>query len=272
MRARYVVGSGTPSNFNLSVGNTPFYPYKIAIPNDGQWSQLFEGIATSGGSSIAIHIGEITSNDTAAFEIQFIYIGTGAYTSLVSDRSGRGNNLTNVAVTPVNGKYGRELSFNGKTSYLQASSPVIGATGTIAVRFKMNQLNKAQYLVTNSSNTYGFRLYTESNNVINLFIGGDSGYDNYNIGMVSDTTYYHTIIVTVNGLNATVHRDGVTTSITLTHTLSAGLVNLMFGYYTDVPSLAFNGIISHFRYDNRVWNADEAMQWYLNPTSPDSRV
>lgn len=194
------------------------------------------------------------------------YTGDGGSTSIL-DRAGNGNNLTATNITYVNGKYGKEMMFNGSTSFAQASSPVIGTSGTIAIRFKMNQLNKAQYLITNSSNTYGFRLYTESNNVINLFIGGDSGYDNYNIGMVSDTTYYHTLIVTVNGLNATVHRDGVTTSITLTRTLSTGLLNLMFGYYPGVPNLAFNGIISHFRYDSRIWTADEALAWSLNPSN-----
>ena len=40
--------------------------------------------------------------------------------------------------TPVNGKYGKEMSFNGSTSYAQASSPVIGTTGTVAIRFKQD--------------------------------------------------------------------------------------------------------------------------------------
>ena len=49
-----------------------------------------------------------------------------------------GNNLTATDITYVNGKHGKEMSFNGSTSYAQASSPVIGTTGTDS--FKINVL------------------------------------------------------------------------------------------------------------------------------------
>ena len=43
------------------------------------------------------------------------YTGDGGGAT-VKDRAGNGNNLTATDITYVNGKYGKEMSFNGSTS------------------------------------------------------------------------------------------------------------------------------------------------------------
>jgi hypothetical protein len=60
-----------------------------------------------------------------------------------------------------------------------------------------------------------------------------------------------------------------TSSITITPT--ASITNLYIGIRLGT-TVFFNGNISHFRYDSRIWTADEARAWYLNPVSVDSRI
>ena len=130
----------------------------VALIADGQWHTITLVSSYSGGTGIN-YINLINGS----FSIKDIYIGTGAYDTPALDRAGNGNNLSLTAVTPVNGKYGKEMSFNGSTSYAQASSPVIGATGTVAVRFKLNYMG-FQVIASNSelSEISGFLEYAVS--------------------------------------------------------------------------------------------------------------
>src|SRR5690606_25230424 len=71
-------------------------------------------------------VGTYSIGDT--LEIDWIYIGTGAYLSKLIDRA----NVpwTNYGALPVPGPFGKGLQFNG-AQYLQAPGPMIGTTGTI---------------------------------------------------------------------------------------------------------------------------------------------
>jgi hypothetical protein len=133
-------------------------------------------------------------SNSCTYEIADIYIGSGLYDSLVKDRAGNGNDFTNTACTPVNTKWGKGLSFNGSTSFLQASSPVIGTTGTIAVRFKKGA---ASGTITSNANTVsinGFAFYFSGSTTSARFRNGTSAQD-LSFVAAADTTLYHTAII-----------------------------------------------------------------------------
>ena len=198
------------------------------------------------------------------------YTGDGGGAT-VKDRAGNGNNLTATNITYVNGKYGKEMSFNGSTSYAQASSPVIGTTGTVAIRFKINSTVTTEIIADtrNESGLYGVLIVVVSNSLGFRYFG--------------DTTQeviltnacgigWRSLEISYDSTNIYSYLDGVlisTTQITVSGFTNNG--NLLLGK-NFASNATFNGIISHFRYDSRIWTADEARAWSLNPISIDSRV
>jgi len=199
------------------------------------------------------------------------YTGDGGGAT-IKDRAGNGNNLTATAITYVNGKFCKEMSFNGSTGYAQASSPVIGTTGTIAIRFKL-KATTAGDITTNTSDATlnGFRLRVGSGGILNAFIAGSASQQNISLGTLGITTY-NTVILSWDGTTVTKTVAGVTTTEAQTVAMTSALFNLTIGRMTQGSANVLNGIISHFRYDSRIWTADEARAWSLNPISIDSRV
>jgi hypothetical protein len=204
------------------------------------------------------------------------YTGDGGSTTIL-DRAGNGNNLTATDITYVNGKYGKEMSFNGSTSYAQASSPVIGTTGTIALRFKRNTVGVNHNFVSNfTDTTNGLNIRISSMNTITLYTYGLTGEVGYNLKTgFTDVSNYHTGVLRITGSQIIFMFDGVDYTFTQTADMVSGLANLTLGR----RAIAFagydnflDGIISHFRYDSRIWSAEEARAWSLNPISIDSRV
>ena len=198
------------------------------------------------------------------------YTGDGGGAT-VKDRAGNGKNLTATAITYVNGKYGKEMSFNGSTSFAQESSSVIGTTGTVAVRFKVGAAGVINPIFDNKRENYGSYLVRDASNALQYIQGvGVSGVQTKNIATFTDSDY-HTMIIAYGSGETKYWFDGasIASSAYSTNTSQAG--NLVLGAFTTKSSV-LNGTISHFRYDSRIWTADEARAWSLNPISIDSRV
>jgi len=235
------------------------------------------GVLTNGGNdwitstitSVRIDTG---GSPGQTFIISSIYIGTGAYTTPALDRAGNSNNLTLNAVTPVNGKYGKEMSFNGSTSYAQASSPVIGTTGTVAVRFKLNALGSSQIILDNRDGTgyNGILVAMLPSGAINIDLRGISGsVHSITTTQTLTTSTYNTITITYSASQMIVYLNGVAINTsTISIVATSSVTNLQIGKRSTSGYL--NGIISHFRYDSRIWTADEARAWSLNPSVEDS--
>jgi hypothetical protein len=196
------------------------------------------------------------------------YTGDGGGAT-IKDRAGNGNNLTATNITYVNGKHGKEMSFNGSTSYAQASSPVIGTTGTVAVRFKINYTAFGEIVSNTDANSYNGIRIRPSSGVLGVVIGGVSSNQLVQIGSIN--TNYHTLVFTWDGSTVSYTIDNIYYTTTQTVAMSASSLNMNLGRKPSGVDL-FNGIISHFRYDSRIWTADEARAWSLNPISIDSRV
>ena len=254
--------SGGSSPFRIYVGGAFVYEKSITA---GLSHTATYYISPSATGVIAFVF--ILSNVGDTYEIEALYIGTGAYDTPAKDRAGNGNGLALTAVTPVDGKYGKEMSFNGSTSFAQAPSLVIGTGGTIAIRFKRGSLGIEQGLfsTTNATgNGLGFSFNTS--NVLRLVFSNGTTMVGSGTKVFNSTNVFSSVVVNSSGQ---VFYDGVLSTDTVPTSWVIGLRNLLLG--TDATNF-FNGIISHFRYDSRVWTAAEALAWSMNPLSIDSRV
>lgn len=205
------------------------------------------------------------------YEIESIYIGTGAYDTPALDRAGNGNSLTLNAVTPVNGKFYKEMSFNGVTSFGVDKSPVVGTSGTLIMRWKRNRVGTAETLISNqSATTDGLRYHIDASNNLYAIIGGSSPVSILIKSGFTDITASHTFGIRFSDTSATPFYDGVDgTAVSATQVL--GLANLAIGR-NQIDSTGYASGQGCFRVDSRIWTADEARAWSLNPISIDSRV
>lgn len=263
-RAAAIILQGT-------VGGTPNV---LLINRTNAKLNLFQEIdvfVTGALTALIIRVDGQTVGDLTYVDI--VYVGSGLYDTPAKDRAGNGNSLTNTAVTPVNGKYGKEMSFNGTTSFLQASSPVIGTTGTVAVRFKRNTLVNTTVSIILSNYKFqdatGISIHIEVSGMLAVYIGDGVGVQVLNIKTISDLIY-HTFILKINGSHV-IHSIDNEPEITTPQT-SRLIATTDFYVGSSINGGFFNGVISHFRYDSRIWTADEALAWSLNPISIDSRV
>lgn len=215
----------------------------------------------------------VAITSTAVFEIHTIYIGTGAYTSLVSDRAGNGNSRTNTACIPVNNKFGKGLLFNKATSQLVGLSPEFGTIGTHVFHWKRSATGAERIAGNSSANTDGFWYEVDaSNNLVVKF--GQAGGTPISVTIktgFTDTSSFHEIGFKSSGTVVTPIYDGIEgTPVTVTPVL--GLANFVFGRSPQSSASWAGGILAIERGDSRIWSADEARAWYLNPISIDSRV
>lgn len=253
---RKISGNATNSIIANTTG-TIYSSTKSYTISDKQIHSMYIGAGATG--LLGINVGVTGSASGDVYEIDFIYIGTGAYDTPALDRSGNGNNLTLNAVTPVNGKYGKEMSFNGSTSYAQASSPVIGTGGTVSIRFKQINNTGLQFIFNSADGSNGLTL-SATNGVLNISADGAG------VNIDSIASEYVTFSFCSDGKvykNGALHAQANTWDV-------VGIRNLILGAGTPGAFGAFNGIISHIRIDSRVWTADEALAWSLNPSVEDS--
>jgi len=113
---RKISGSATASTISNTTG-TVYTETKTYIPDDKKVHSFFIGAGATGNLSIILGSAGSAAGDV--YEIETIYIGTGAFTSNLLDKNGNTDMLMS-SVVPVNGKFGKALSFNGVTSYLRS--------------------------------------------------------------------------------------------------------------------------------------------------------
>lgn len=236
----------------------------------GNNSVLASGVINSSESLFFISVNNgIETPATAWYET--IYVGTGAYDTPALDRAGNGNNLTLNAITPVNGKYGKAIKGNGSSAYAIASSPVIGATGTIAFYGTIPSAD-FMYIFDNRNvidgGVNGVALLRASSTTLSFrACKADTSQYIFNIPV---TASKKSVVVTFDGTNAIAYVDGVQVATT-TLVVIPGTSNLNILRHVSNSGYS-DSQIDRIRYDSRIWTADEARAWSLNPISIDSRV
>jgi hypothetical protein len=88
------------------------------------------------GGYVSIYLGDGNTVSGDIFEVDFIYVGTGAYDTQLIDNSGNGNHATIYNACPVIGISGNGLSFNGVNSKVTIPSMIWPAEWTVSCWIK----------------------------------------------------------------------------------------------------------------------------------------
>lgn len=202
---------------------------------------------------------------SSVFEISDIYIGSGEYATPLHDKS---NNIRwkNYGLLPVDGVRGKGLLAQG-AQYAVADSPVIGTTGTLAIRFSRNSLGTDQWFFENASAvSNGILVRFDTSNNLLATVSNGTTLVTYTLGTISDYAI-HTLALRLGGI---AYLDGANTGVTVPTIAAAGLLNAVFLRAGGASAYFFNGVIHDFRVDSRVWTDAECLSWHNDPKSVDS--
>jgi len=235
--------------------------------------QIFSGVIPAGISgNIVIGTG---SN---IFDIDWIYIGTGAYlpNSLV-DNSGNGNHGTIQGATPVAGISGKALAFDGVNDYVVASSsfalPDIGTYHAIVNSTSItNSYSEPvfQYGTVGTSGWLGIERYASTKH---LRVFGNNGTGTV---FVEFLTFFTDgvactvdVIVDWNTKGISAYKDGLLFGTgTLTSAIKPPIDVLYIGARKSLDLDRWYGTIDELRIYNRAQSAKEVKYLYYNPGVP----
>lgn len=113
--------SATATISTLRANGSPDYYYSKTYGSNIEHIQS-EYFPSDSTANMTIYPGGNNGLSVAGdvFEIDFIYVGTGANLTPVFDRAGGGTSFTNVGCVPTKGKFGNDLLFNGSSSNIQS--------------------------------------------------------------------------------------------------------------------------------------------------------
>ena len=189
--------------------------------------------------------------------------GTIAY-----DSSANGNNGAITGTSWVDGKYGKALSFNGITDYVNCgndSSLDVTSSFTIMAWVRINNISSEQEIVSKQYSAYELKIYS-GRFAFECFVGGVDVWAKANnvvpvpgqwyfVAWTYDSTTHHLYI---NGMNQVLTfgaGSGVAGPINTT------TFNLYFGRRAS-GGLAYDGIIDEVRIYNRTLSASEVTAFY----------
>ncbi|MDO8668626.1 MAG: LamG domain-containing protein [bacterium] len=196
---------------------------------------------------------------------------TSATAATTLDKSGNGNTgtLTNMAqaTSPVAGKIGQGLKFDGTNDYVNAGTPAslsLTSQVTVGVWIKASSANPSGYGVayvikgTPGGSAPGYGIIQSGGSYATLQIQGTnlnsnfSGYDNK----------WHYVVGTYDGSNMRIYVDGVQkNSVGKTGAMDTTGYNFHIGTRSSVPTY-FQGLLDDVRIYNRVLSATEITQLY----------
>jgi hypothetical protein len=197
--------------------------------------------------------------------------GDGLSTQYLHDKSG--NVIwTNNGLTAVDGYRGKGLLCNG-SRYAVANSPVIGTTGTIAIKFSITTLSVVSIVcATSIYHVSGWVLYVETNGQLALntqSLGNNSV--NY-LGLITINTLTEVIINFISLSTIEVILNGISTTINLTTPYVYSLAENMFVGSVFGLSAYMQGTIYNFKAWSRILSDDECISWANDPAGMDSNV
>ncbi len=203
--------------------------------------------------------------------------------STVYDVSGNSNQGTVYGgATWVDGKYGKALSFDGTDDYVDCGDDLsldITAHLTLAVWFKLNTLNKYQYLISrDDAVNRNYALFVPDNNRIYFNIWSDGlAKGLYSTRTFGTGEWYH-VVGTYDGAQLKVYANGVLncTPLSFVGAIDNDDVSVTIGSREDGMDRWVDGVIDEVRIYNRALTAAEIQAKYLyglngyrvNPSTP----
>jgi hypothetical protein len=213
VKIKRVIGNGLASRINNSGGT--LYSNDKTYPSSGEHTHDFF-IGAGASANVSIY-GAITGSAAGdIYEISFIYIGDGTYSSRLLDASGNGNHGTVFGATPT---ADGGLSFDGVNdsvllpgvNFSQFSYHVRAAftTGTAAV-YRSIEFTSAtpQFLVFQPNQNYWQFLWRDSGGVTRTLNGPTA-----NDGVIRSYTFVHTGTTALLYVNGVLFASNLSTSL-----------------------------------------------------------
>lgn len=203
------------------------------------------------------------ANETSTIEIQSIYIGGGSYSTPIIDNANGQNNATNnggIAVKGVsgkgayflNGKYASISNFNltpdfSVSAWVKPDNNTSGLNENILVRWN-------QFILRNGdSHSNTLRVYV-------YYADGTSS--NYQVESLLTANVWSHIVVTRNGTQLCVYRDGTKKG---TYTLTDGTIaNISSSFYVGASNNTRTQSIDDVQIFNRALSEKEVLALYQN--------
>ena len=196
-------------------------------------------------------------------------------TGQTSDLSGQGNTgaLISLSTTtsPVIGKVGQALQFNGSSQYINVggNSGVLNITGDITLSVWVKTTTTGTFMILNKTSgagTNGYEIYLNDG-------GTTPGQPTFRINSVSSTNgvtssvtvndgRWHIVTGTLSGLNAKIYIDGVLQGSNTITTATLSNSSASFEIGARAGSLFFPGSIDEARVYNRALSAAEVAALY----------
>jgi hypothetical protein len=157
--------------------------------------------------------------------------------------------------SPVAGKIGQALSFNGITSYVQTPTQSISGTITVSAWVYSSNFNQSGFIIGKNPVNTQWELFFEGT----LRWRGGSGSDLLYCNAPSSNAWHH-VAATQSGLNASLYIDGALCQSATVTALGNGAGTIDIGRFDN--GYHFNGAIDDVRIYNRALSASEVQQLY----------
>jgi hypothetical protein len=247
--------SGTLGTLRIDIaGGTQTNPADLALSRD---YKIFDIPFTGTMTSMNLLIAEYASQ-AYGLTVDFIYVGSGLYDTLLVDNSGNGNAGTIYGATPVPGISGKGLSFNGAGNHVAATA-IIGSTVSISVWVKPANVAASRVVF---GATGDFRLYISAAHTLGVYSTslGDWPF----LAGLTTGVWCHIVYSTDNTTESVYVNGFIVASRTASRNISATAIDIgsILGYYA---AETFNGIIDEPRIYSRALTIAEIRALYENP-------
>jgi hypothetical protein len=263
---RVKVTCSRSTTLNLKYFNGTSFPLITSQSVISGASTIIDTFLASGSTNNLLYI-DTSLSATAGdyFDIEFIYIGDGTYSSRLLDASGNGNHGTVFGATPT---ADGGISFDGVNDEIRTGI-LLPSVYSISTWFKQSAINTARrvYASTNfsaSPNATGVSLILSAANVLQVSVGVGSSTISLSGPTISDTTNWYNAIVISDGANVILYVNGVF-SASIPAAAAQSLLSLYFGRSRHATDGWFPGTIRNPRIYNRVLTAAEIEALATNP-------
>ena len=221
----------------------------------------------------ASKVGVATSTDTLATGLVGYWPFDGKYTNwrsnTVTDVSGSGSTGTlfsmSTSSSPVTGKIGQALRFNGTNQYVGLGNVAsLSSAITISAWIKPTQISNFPMIVCKDVNVdYTFFIDTSNANKLALRIGAAGGlHDALSSTPITTNTWQH-VVGTYDGTTIKVYINGVLAgSRAQTGAIPTSAVALNIGSFNNGGGDFFNGAIDDVRIYSRALSSAEILRLY----------
>jgi hypothetical protein len=273
MRMRSANGSA----LNLSILNTTLATTVVSGigPVSTEYSVYnFTTINPVTAQSIGIYTGN-TATSGVVLEVDWIYIGTGAYlANSLLDNSGNGNHGTIYGATPVDGISWKALIGDGVNDYVSISNESafdfvsdFSVSLWIKTSFTYSSVIASIFGKIAAGFTSGFDLILSTTSKLRFAIRGSSSIDTTTASttVVNDNIWHHVVCIGT-ATSAKMFIDGVQScSVSGTWTPTTNNSDVLFFRRYLSESSFFPGTIDEPRIYDRALTADEVRELYQGP-------